>query len=102
MKPEYKLVDWIPIDKICWPYLCSNESNGAIQLLKNNLNEIYWYSLSWNQNNGAIELIKNNWTIAKSKICWHGLSFNKNAIEILKNNIKKIEWKCLSWNENDN
>src|SRR5688572_13535556 len=82
MKPIYKLVDWIPIDKIDWDYLCMNENDGAIQLLKNNINKINWEYLS--ENDGAIEILKNN----VDKINWNSLSLNKNngAIQILKDN----------------
>ena len=91
-KIKYVLKDWIPLEKLNWTYLSINPN--AIELLKENPDEIYWDWLSGNPN--AMELLKENPT----KIDWDYLSSNPNAIDILKANPDKIDWGYLSKNSN--
>ena len=44
----YKLINWMPEDKLDWNLLCLNPSPGAIQLLAENPDKIYWNWLSTN------------------------------------------------------
>ena len=46
----YKLLNWIPLDKINWEYLSKNRNDGAIELLKQNQDKIVWWVLSRNPN----------------------------------------------------
>ena len=64
----YKLVNWMPEDKIDWDLLCLNPSPGAIQLLAENPDKIYW-----------------NW-----------LSKNPAAIHLIETNLDKLKWNCWS------
>ena len=57
IKPPMKLRDWIPLDKIDWESLSGNNSDGAIELLREHLinsarngirDKINWYGLSAN------------------------------------------------------
>ena len=92
---KYKLKDWIPPEKLRWEYL--SENPNAIDLLKENQDNIDWAHLSINPNDEAIELLKAN----RDKIWWGWLSrsnTNPKAIELLKANPKKIYWDGLSEN----
>jgi hypothetical protein len=53
---EYKLLDWIDIEKIDWCMLSGNPN--AISLLEKNPEEIYWPLLSRNRN--AVHLLEKN------------------------------------------
>ena len=61
-QPKYKLLDWIPEDKINWEYLSGNPN--AIHLLEKNIDKIDWYMLSRNPN--AIHLLEKH----PDKIDW--------------------------------
>jgi len=89
---KYKLKDWIPPEKLDWNFLSRNPN--AIDLLKENQDEINWDALSANPSQGAIELLKEN----LYEINWAKLSLNTNAIELLKENKTKIDWNRLSAN----
>ena len=55
---EYKLRDWIPLDKLDWGMLSLNLSPGAIEKLEQNPEQIAWWGLSENPNPKAIEMIE--------------------------------------------
>jgi hypothetical protein len=99
MKPIYKLLDWIDINKLDYCGLSYNEHDKAIELLEQQQNKIDWEKLSLNENNKAIKLLKQN----QDKIDWKNLCFNENnkAIELLKQNQNKICWDLLLFNSND-
>ena len=58
-KPEYKLLDWIETDKLNWNNLSLNPN--AIGYLKKVIpNKINWKLLCLNNSNDAIELLREN------------------------------------------
>ena len=57
-KPKYELLDWINIQDLNFENLSAN--SNAIELLKENHENIDWYMLSKNPNPEAIELLKAN------------------------------------------
>ena len=59
---HYKLLNWIPLEKLNWEQLSCNPL--AIRLLENN----------------------------PEKIDWRNLSGNKNAVHLLERNMNKISW----------
>ena len=80
---NYKLRNWIDIDKLDWSKLSLNPN--AIQLLEKNKEKIHWDYLSKNPN--AIYLLEEN----KEKIKWYYyLSANPNTIYLLEKNKEKI------------
>jgi len=91
---KYKLKDWIPPEKLDWENL--SENPNAIDLLRENIDNINinWSMLSANPN--AIELLKTY----RSEIDWCELSINPSAVELLKDNPNKIYWPYLSRNTN--
>jgi hypothetical protein len=91
---KYKLLDWIPIEKLDWSKL--SENPNAIYLLEANKDKIDWTGLSSNPSPRAIHLLETN----KDKIHWYGLSRNPNAIHLLETNEDKIYWETLSRNPN--
>ena len=95
MKPIFKLLDWIDINKLS--FLSCNKNDKAIELLKQNFDKIDWMKLSSNKNDKAIKLLKQN----QDKIDWYYLSSNENdkAIELLKQNQDKINWRIFSSNK---
>lgn len=123
-KPIYKLLDWIPIEKLNKPELSFLEK--SIDFISKNKKFIHWkyissnsnaisliddYFLEYNkckkknikinfewlsENENAIHILKKY----KKRINWKQLSFNKNAILLLKNNLDKVSWRNLSSNEN--
>ena len=90
MQHYYKLLDWIPLEKLSWTWLSLNPK--AIHLLKQNPDKINWTCLSYNP--AAIHLLEQN----PDKISWLWLSFNPVAIHILEQNPDKIDWIWLSGN----
>jgi hypothetical protein len=106
---EYKLLSWIPINKLKNVGLSKNPN--AIDFLKKNPEMIKWNMLSKNEK--AIELLREKIAGEKKinqadldilpyyeKIDWNFLSRNPNAIELLKENFEKINWDGLSENPN--
>ena len=85
-----KLLDWIDIDKIHWPWLSTN--HDAIHFLEANPDKIEWLLLS--ENPSAIHLLETN----PDKIDWQLLSRNPAAIHLLEKNPDKISWRVLSRN----
>jgi len=81
-------------DNIMWGYLSGNPN--AIDLLEKNKDEIEWSILSINTNPRAIEMLNEN----QKNIDWFMLSKNPNAIELLKKNRENINWRALCINEN--
>ena len=69
------LRDWIPLEKLSWYCLSSNQA--AIHLLEKNLDKIDWYWLSGNPE--AIHILEQN----PDKINWSYLSLNPAAIHII-------------------
>jgi len=82
MFEEYKLLPWIPINKLRWRALSFNPN--AIHLLEQNQDKIDWLKLSENPN--AIHLLEQN----KHKINWKMLSQNPNGMYLLEANPDKI------------
>src|SRR5210317_1505397 len=105
-KPIYKLLDWIPIEKLNKSELSFLEK--SIDFLIKNKKFINWKHISSNSN--AISLIddyfleydknKKNLKNKNIKINFEWLSENENAINILKKYKKRINWKKLSLNKN--
>ena len=79
-------------NKINWNLLSANPN--AIELLRENPDEIVWPNLSDNPNPNAIELLKEN----PDNIDWNRLSQNPNAIELLEAHLYNINWRRLSLN----
>ena len=77
---EYKLKDWIDLEKINWSYLSLN--SAAIDLLKTHPEKIYWTYLSLNP--AAIDLIRAH----PEKTCWTWLSKNPAIFELNKKKYK--------------
>jgi hypothetical protein len=90
---QYKLHDWIELDKLDLNTLCLNPklNEECYELLKKNKKEINWKYLSENPSKYAIKLLKEN----EDKIDLNYLAGNINskAIEILAN--KVLETKNL-------
>ena len=75
----YKLLDWIPLDKIDWDQLSFNPN--ATSLLEQNPDKIDWDYLSLNSK--AIHLLEQN----QDKINWTWLSENPGAIHLLEQSL---------------
>ena len=90
MSHYYKLLDWIPLEKLKWDCLSGNPA--AIHILEQNPDKIVWQCLS--KNPAAIHLLEQN----TDKIHWYWLSLNPAAIHLLEQNLDKIDWKYLSFN----
>ena len=85
--------------KINWTILSANPSDGAIRILKNDLDKVVWFALSANPS--AIEILQNN----IEEIDWWMLCMNPNAISIIENNIiennmDRVYFEPLSANPN--
>lgn len=96
----YKLKPYIVFKDISFSELSENLSDGAIELLSDNLERINWYSLTMNSNDNAIELIKMNPTLLYPR----SLNFNNNnkAIDLLEQSFSSyINLQLLSSNESD-
>jgi hypothetical protein len=103
---DYKLHDWIELDKLDLNTLCLNPklNEECYELLKKNKKKINWEYLSENPSNYAIKLLEEN----KDKIKWNYLSRNINlkAINMVEERLKQstidsIEIiKTLSFNPN--
>ena len=76
---KYKLLDWIPIDKIDWGFLSAHAN--AISLLEKNPDKIDWCGLSLNPN--AIHLLEKN----PNKINWYWLFENLSIFKLVKPNL---------------
>lgn len=113
---KYKLLDWIPEDKLDLKQL--NRNPNAIDFLKEHPAKIDWNILNENPN-APIEFLLKNRKLKVSTICqihseaamlilssdpskinWSILSANPVAIELLEQNKKEIDWKQLSANPN--
>ena len=70
MKPIYKLLDWIDINKLDFCGLSLNENDKAFDLLKENQDKINWYYLSCNENIFELdyEKMKDNFQILGNEI----------------------------------
>ena len=90
MQYYYKLLDWIPLEKLNWNWLSKNPA--AIHLLEQNPDKINWNWLSFNPE--AIHLLEQH----LDKIRWDWLSSNPKAIHILEQHSNKIYWSKLSMN----
>jgi hypothetical protein len=103
---DYKLHNWIELDKLDLNTLCLNPklNEECYELLKKNKKKINWEYLSENPSNYAIKLLEEN----KDKIKWNYLSRNINlkAINMVEERLKQstidsIEIiKTLSFNPN--
>ncbi len=91
-KMEYKLLDWIKLDNLCWTEL--SENPAAVGLLKSRQDKIDWKRLSGNTSPAAIELLKEH----GDNIDWRVLSGNPAAIDSLKAKRDEIDWCMLSMN----
>jgi hypothetical protein len=96
---EYKLRDWIPLDKLDWSGLSKNPSPGAIELLEQNQNRIDWNNITYNANPDAMKIIEKNINkISNARFGLEKLSQNPNAASFLEKNPKYINWQGLSSN----
>ena len=75
MQYYYKLLDWIPLEKLYWSYLSENPK--AIHMLEQHPDKICWWNLSLNSE--AIHLLEQY----PEKIDWEFLSLNPNAMHML-------------------
>lgn len=91
---RWRLRSWIPIEKLNWYYLSSNEN--ACYLLDLNLEN---KKISWNlisSNPSAMNIIEKN----MDKINWSFLSKNPNGVHLLKKNLNNIHWNYATSNTN--
>jgi hypothetical protein len=99
-EPEnYKIRDWIPLNKIRKsPLLSLNHNAIAFLSLSENKKFINYHQLSKNKNRKAIELLKEK----PKKADWHSVSRNiaTEAIELLEYHKEDIDWDELSGNTN--
>ena len=85
-------------DKIKWSHLSGN--SFAIEILKNNTDNIVWHSFCSNPNPKAIEMIEQMLIEDQSKINFESLSQNPNAIHIISRHLDKVSSYRLSKNPN--
>ena len=115
-QPIYKLLDWIPIEKLSkrelsmepkavdvlrknpkyinWKLIGGNEN--AIPIIEDYIQKIDFNWLSGNEN--AIHLLKK---CKKKRIDWSELCLNINGVPLIKSNFERICWHSLSGNENE-
>ena len=84
MSHYYKLLDWIPFEKLDWDGLSTNPAD--IHLLEQNPDKISWYWLSLNQ--AVIHLLEKN----PDKINWFGLSINPSIFAYDYKHIAEHRW----------
>ncbi len=116
-EPNYKLRDWIPLDKLNLEIIASEPR--AINVIEQNLHKFddEWISnpsalhliesknyprymlveLCDNPNPRAIEMIKTHGGLVRQ---WHLLSANPGALSLLLENFDKINWNWFSKNPN--
>lgn len=101
-KPMYKLLDWVPEDKLDFKILCTRPD--ALRIIEKSQKKKCYLSLF--SNPSAISMIEkkikepyfeNN---PKYKIYWMFLSSNENAVHILQKNLDKVNWQMICYNEN--
>lgn len=102
---EYKLHDWIPVDKL--DHYALSKNYNAIDYLKKNTSFIDYTALSANTNPKAIELLRAQIAKDPNSLDWDKLSTNPIAMELLKKQIlmektpgvtKRINWKAFCCN----
>lgn len=102
VEPKYKLLEWIPTDKIDNYYLQHNIN--SITIIENlykekKYGEINHYALAKIHGELAMKIFKN--TLTNNKLfLMHLLSSNPSAIPILEKYIRHINWCNLSANPN--
>lgn len=79
----YKLLDWIPEEKLDYNHLSSNPR--ALKIIEKNIDKINWHLLS--ENPCAIELLENN----KELIDWSFLPLNPHAINLIEKELNKLD-----------
>ena len=94
MKPIYKLLDWIDINKLDFFGLSLNEHDKAIELLEEYQDKIDWIGFTCNKNDKAIDLFKQN----LDKINW-GLLSNNNSNNVFKL-LEQLSKKSIDFLEN--
>jgi hypothetical protein len=121
-----KFKSWINTSKICYEYLCQNESYFAMELVEQynkehihirlmcinpyaihilsryTINDV-GYQIRYSdlcENSNAVKLIEEMINNFPNYVDWRLLSKNKNAIHLLKDNLDKVCWYYLSENEN--
>ena len=122
---KYKLLDWIPLEKILTKHLSSNPHTMAINILKehpeyidfnrlcmnpcieafdiiiNNLDKIMVCSLCAVENINIVDVLENKLNKKqKKRYDWTTLSSNPYAILLLEKNFEKINWHFFSSNCN--
>ena len=79
----YKLLDWIPEEKLDYNHLSLNPR--ALKIIKNNIDKANWRLLS--KNECAVELLENN----KKLIDWSFLPLNPGAINLIEKELSKLD-----------
>lgn len=82
--------------KISWYDFMLNESDDAIEMMKNNVKLLDFELLCLNTNVNALKIVE----MFLSNACWSKLSRNKSAIYLLRKNKNKIDPFALSKNDN--
>ena len=80
----------------CWRWLSCNRHPDAVQLCRENIEDVEWKYISMNTNPDAIQLIRDEIKRRGNTdfIEWWALSENENshAIQLCSENIKKCDW----------
>ena len=79
----YKLLDWIPKEKLDYNHLSLNPR--ALKIIKNNIDKANWRLLS--KNECAVELLENN----KKLIDWSFLPLNPGAFNLIEKELSKLD-----------
>ena len=104
---EYKLRDWIPVEKLSWSSLCINQN--AIKIIEERI--IFDSTLSEEEYNDRYYM-----DFADKTVFWPSLSINENAIELIKNKIiaedsltlqeyerlsynNRLDWRSIAMNK---
>ena len=90
----YKLVDWVPEDKLFIDHLCTVYSVASIDICIKYFEKINWSYMSFNRHPYAIQLCKEN----LDKVDWTAMSFNWGAMDIIEKYPSKNVWFMFSLN----
>ena len=86
-------------NKYDWHEISKDDSEEAIQLCSENLDEVYWSSFSCHESDKAVQLCIDN----MDRTCLYFFSNNKSpkAIQFLIKNPEYIDWYAFSSHESD-